>query len=117
MVRVLFKLALFFLVAHALFRFVPPYWNHTQFEHELEERILTWHTETEIEIRDQVLEMAQRHQLPLAGEQVAIRREREHLFVDVLYRRRIALIPGWKHEWIFESNVDAWMVRPRVPLP
>ena len=29
--KALFKLAIFFLVAHALFRFVPPYWSHNQF--------------------------------------------------------------------------------------
>jgi hypothetical protein len=117
MIRGLFKLLIFFLVAHALFRFVPPYWSHTRFESELQERVLTWRANSDEDVQEQILEMAQRHGVRITREHVAVRRERNHLFVDVLYERRIELFPSWQYAWTFESNVDAWMLQPRAPVP
>jgi hypothetical protein len=110
MVRGLFKLAIFLLAAHALFRFVPPYWNHTRFASELDERALTWNQDSEPEVLEHVLGIARTHAVPIGPEHVAVRRERDRLFVDVLYSRRIELLPSWKYEWVFESNVDALML-------
>ena len=112
--KFLFKLAIFLLAANALFRFVPPYWTHTQFEQDLEETSIGWREYSESEIRELVLAMAQEHGVPVEREQIAVRRERDHLFVDLAYDRRMALIPGSKYTWSFESNVDTWMLTPQV---
>jgi hypothetical protein len=115
MLKMLLKLAIMLLVAHALFRFVPPYWNHHQFESELQERAVTWRGNSEQDIRQQVLEMAHEHGVPITGEQIEVRRDREDLFVEVSYSRPIELIPGWKYDWPFTSNVDALIFKSVLP--
>lgn len=110
MLRGLFKLAVFILLAHALFRFVPPYWSHTQFESKIEERAPSWRRETEDEVRDLVLAMAQERHIPVRAEQIIVRRTPDALYIDLAYARRIEFIPGWRREWAFESNVRALML-------
>lgn len=116
MIKSLFKLAIAFLIAHALFRFVPPYASHTQFKQELEQRALTWREHSDDEVRDLVLIMAGDHAVPIGGEHVTVRRERDRLFVDVAYTRGIEFVPGWTYAWPFEADVAAWIIRPQVPI-
>ena len=115
MLRGLFKLAVFLILANALFRFVPPYWHHTRLESEIEERAPGWRRETEDEVRDLVLAMAERREIPLAAEQVSVRREPDALYIDLAYPRRLELFPGWRHEWAFEANVRALMLTALGP--
>ena len=116
MLRGLFKLAVFLILANALFRFVPPYWNHTQLKSEIEERAPSWRRETEDEVRDLVLAMAHERDIPLAAEQVTVRRATDALYIDLLYPRRIELVPGWQYEWSFEANVRALMLTALAPV-
>lgn len=111
--KLLIKLVVFLLIGHALFRFVPPYWDHTQFIRELEETSIGWREYSDAEVRELVFAMAQGHRLPLDREQINVRRERDHLFVEVAYSRPMELIPGSKYSWEFDSQVDTWMLTPQ----
>jgi hypothetical protein len=111
--KAIIKLVVFLLMVHALFRFVPPYWEHTQFVRELKDSSIGWREYTDPEVRELVLAMAQARSLPLGREQIRIRRERDHLFVDLAYSRRLELVPGSKYTWDFESQVDTWMLTPQ----
>ena len=112
--KLLIKLAVFLLIAHALFRFVPPYWDHTQFVRELKETSVGWREYSDTEVRELVFAMAQGHNLPVDREQISVRRERDHLFVDVAYVRPMELIAGSQYAWDFDSKVDTWMLTPQV---
>ena len=111
--KLLVKLAVFLLLAHALFRFVPPYWDHTRFVRELKETSVGWRESNDEEVRDLVFAMAQGRGLPVAREQINVRREREHLFVDVAYARPMELVPGSTYTWDFDAKVDTWMLTPQ----
>ena len=110
----LIKLAVFLLVAHALYRFVPPYWDHTQFVREVKDTSVGWHENTDEQVRDLVLAMAEARRIPVAREQINVRRERDHLFVDVAYARPMELVPGSTYRWEFDSTVETWMLTPQV---
>ena len=112
--KFLIKLVVFLLVANALYRFVPPYWDHTQFVQELKETSIGWRDSSDDEVRGLVLAMAQARGLPVAREQVNVRRERDRLFIDLAYSRPMELIPGSKYTWEFDSKVDTWMLTPQV---
>lgn len=107
MIKTLLNLALFVLVAHALFRFVPPYWNHTQFESTLKERMLTWGASSEEDVRQRTLELAHDHRVAIGLEHISARRGADSLSVEVSYSRPIELLPGWKYDWAFTTDVDA----------
>lgn len=106
--KTLFKLAIAFLVVHALYRFVPPYWNFTQFRWALKENAAQWREHNEQAVTDEVLQLARQHSVPISGDHVQVRREGDHLFVDVAYRQQIEFIPSMKREWRFAAAVDAW---------
>ena len=112
--KLLIKLAVFLLIANALFHFVPPYWDHTQFVRELKETSVGWREYSDSEVRELVFAMAQGHNLPLDREQIGVRREHDHLFVDVAYGRPMELFPGSSYTWDFDSRVDTYMLTPQV---
>ena len=113
--KFLIKLAVLLLIAHALVRFVPPYWNHTQFERELKDSSIAWRDYSDAEVRELVLAMAQQREVPVDRQQVAVRRERDHLFIDLAYSRALALVPGSRYTWDYESKIDTWMLTPQSP--
>ena len=115
MLRTLFKLAVFLLVAHALFRFVPPYWNHNQFESEVKERAVSWASLTDAQVSDQLLEMARTRGLPVTREDIAVRWDGNHLVMDVAYSRDIEFLPSWTYEWTFESHVSTLILDSLAP--
>ena len=106
--KTLFKLAIALLVVHALVRFVPPYWNFTQFRWALKETAAQWREHNEQAVIGEVLQLAQKHDVPIGAEHVQVRREGDHLFVDVDYTARIEFIPSMKRDWRFSAGVDAW---------
>lgn len=106
--KTLFKLALALLVAHALVRFIPPYWNFTQFRWALKENAAQWRELNDQSVTEAVVELARQHKVPIAGQHVQVRREGDHLFVDVAYTDQIEFIPSMKRDWRFAAAVDAW---------
>jgi hypothetical protein len=106
--KTLFKLAVAFLVIHALYRFVPPYWNFTQFRWALKENAAQWREHNDEAVTGEVLGLAQKHKVPITADHVQVRREGDHLFVDVAYTDTIEFVPSMKREWRFAANVDAW---------
>ena len=115
MLKTLFKLVIALLVAHALFRFVPPYWHHTQFESEVKERAVTWGDLSEGQVEEQMLEMAKVRSLPITREHIAVRWQSNHLVTDVTYPRDIEFLPNWKYEWTFESHVSTLILDSLAP--
>src|SRR5687767_11904574 len=108
--KALFKLAIFILAANAMFRIVPPYWNHNQFEDEVERTSVNWREFSDEQVRELVLSMAKGRDLPLKREEITVSRERDHLFVNLAYTRRMQLVPGTTYDWNFKSNIDTWML-------
>ena len=110
--KTLFKLAILLLVAHALFRFVPPYWNFTQFKSMLKEQAVAWHQQSEPQVVDEVLRLAQANDVPLAAENVRVKRQQDRLFIDVSYDAPIEILPSVRRTWTFATSVEAWTMAP-----
>lgn len=117
MIKGLIKLALAFMVGYALFKFVPPYWSFTQFKWEVKERAVGWREHDDSAVIQEVLAIADEHGVPLTFQNVRLRREPDHLFVNAGYTREIEFLPGYKRRVTFEADVDAWTLRPPVKKP
>ena len=113
--KTLFKLAILFLIAHALFRLDLPYWHHNQFESALSELSQQWGEPTDEEVMEHVLATAARHNVPITREHVTVRRVREHILVDLAYAVPIEWLPTMKKPWEFEYHLDAWKVGQPTP--
>ena len=110
--KTIVKLALFLLIAHALFRYVPPYWHHRQFEAAVKARAFDWRESTDAVVLQEILAFAEQHQVPIGREHVSLKREKDHLYIEVAYTLPIEFIPAMTREVPFEVTIDAWVLRP-----
>ena len=113
--RALLKIAILLLVANALFRFVPPYWHHNQFESALKDLSQTWGTPNDEEVMQHVLTTAEEHKIPITREHVTVERKGEHILIDVAYALPIEWVPTVKRDWAFTTHVNAWRLEPPKP--
>ena len=109
--RTLLRLAILFLVAYALFKFVPPYWHHHQFEAALKDVSQRWGEPSDEEVMQKVLTIAEENRVPITREHVTVTRQQQHILVDVAYSLPIEFVPTVKRDWAFETHVDAWRVQ------
>lgn len=106
--RSFIKIAVFLLIAHALYRFVPPYWNDTTFRREVKETAIEWRELSEQEIADEMLALAADHRVPITKDHLNVRSRGNRIIVDVSYGVPIEFLPRWKKRWTFDSTIEAW---------
>ena len=108
------KLAIILLVAHALYRFVPPYWHYTQFKDQMQSLALQAKGKTDEQLKDEVMALAEQHRVPLYREYIAISRagDKSHTYIDADWAEEIEFVPRWKYVWQFNVSVDGWHMKP-----
>ena len=68
MARKILRLAIFLVIANALYRFVPVYFHYQQFKDAVHETALFSRGRTDAQIIDRVMELAAKYQVPLDRE-------------------------------------------------
>lgn len=106
--RKLIKLAVFLLLAHALYRFAPPYLNNVQLGWDVKEAAHAWRDLSQPQVEDEVLALAAKHDVPIGREHLNVRGTGNRVQVDINYVLPVEFIPGWKYPWRFESSVETW---------
>ena len=102
MARTLVKVVIFLLIVHALYRFVPVYFHYQQFKDAVHETALFSRGQTDAQIVDRVMELAEKYQIPLDREYVQVRRQHERTFIDAAYMESIEWLPTYQRAWQFE---------------
>lgn len=116
MARTIVKFAIFLLVVHALYRFVPTYVRFQQFKDAVHETALFSRGRTDAEIVDRVMELAEKYRIPLDREYVQVRRDNDQLFIDASYVESIEWVPTYRRPWQFDVGEEAFVnVRPVTP--
>ena len=116
MARTFVKLAIFLLVVHAIYRFVPVYFHYQQFKDAVHETALFSKDKTNAQIVDRVMELAEKYRVPLQREYIDVRRENEQLFISAAYVELIEWLPRYKRPWLFQVGEAAFTnVRPVSP--
>lgn len=116
MARKVVNVAIFLLVAHALYRFVPIYFHYQQFKDAVHETALFSRDKTDAQIVDRVMELAERYEVPLDREYVRVRRDRQQLAIDASYVEIIEWLPSYKRRWQFDIGEEQFTnVRPTSP--
>ena len=109
--RLLLKLAIVFLILHALYRYGVVYVHYQQFKDAVQETALFSKEKDEAEILARVMELAEQHQIPLDRRFVEVRREGETTFINAAYVEEIEWLPTWKKPMEFVVGAKAWHVR------
>jgi hypothetical protein len=104
MIRKLLKLAVFLLVANGVYQVVPPVVHHYQFRDAVHELALFAQKQTEAQLLEKVMGLAEANSIPLDREHVQVMREGGSISIKASYVETLHLVPGYTYPWSF--NVD-----------
>lgn len=103
-------------VLNATARVGSVYWNHYQFEDTVHE-IVTYGGVTPTEtLQQQVIDKADRLEIPLSYDDVTVAREGQTTTVDASYRKPVEVFPRLVHEFQFTVHVSAFYTGRIEPL-
>jgi len=108
MLRNLIRLVVLFLIAHALYRFVPVYFHHYQFKDAVGEAARFSKDRTDVELVDRVMILAERYQIPLDKDAVQVTRDKQTTYINLSYLQVIEWVPTYKRPLPFTVSVDSW---------
>lgn len=100
--KIAIRLVVIFLVAHALYRFVPIYLHYQQFKDAVNETALFAKDKPDVDVVNRVMELATEHEIPLAREYVRVRRQFGQTHIDATWVQKIKWLPGYERAWQFE---------------
>jgi hypothetical protein len=85
-------------------------WRQFQFQDAVSEVAQFGVDRDENAVRDAVTSAAARLGVPLAPERLAIRREADHLYIDIQYTVPLELLPRYRYPWTFTVSAHGWFV-------
>ena len=108
--RVLIKLLLAALLVHGSWRAGMAYWDFYRFRDGVQAAAQFAGDRSTEAVTTRVLEVASVLRLPVDPERVKVRREGDHVLVDVEYTARIEILPAYLVPWTFALAIDAWTI-------
>ena len=112
MVRNLIRIVVVLLIAHALFRFVPPYVHYHQFKDAVREAALFAGDRPAADLVDQVMSLAAKYEIPIEREAVQVSRDKQSTYITVSYEEQIEWLPSYSRPMPFTVDVEGWHVQP-----
>jgi hypothetical protein len=118
MIRTLVKLAFAALLANAIWQAFNAYWPYYKFNDAVRVTLQYRGKQTDAQVRERILELAQQFDLPITDETLDIRVDDQRTIVDTSYVQPVALAPGYIYRWPFSVHVDIVpSSQPRFDLP
>lgn len=109
--RTLFRIVVILLMAHAIYRFLPPYYHDERFGTELKDTAPFWRELSDAEVTQRVLDLAAKHKVPITEQHVTVSQAvRDHILIDIEYEVPVEWLPGFKKPWKFSQHHDAWAI-------
>ena len=106
-----FRIVVILLMAHAIYRFLPPYYHDERFGSELRNVAQFWREIPEEEVVIRTLELADKHKVPITREHIKVQIIKEHILIDIAYQMPIEWLPGMKKPWTFKQSHDIWAIQ------
>ena len=111
MIRKLVKLAIFLLIANALYRVAPPSVHYYQFKDAVQELALFLQKSPDAELIDRVMALAEENSIPLERDYVQVRRAGNQLIIDASYIESMQVLPGYTYDHQFDIEAKAFDLR------
>ncbi len=110
MLSKIIKLLVVLLIANATWRIGVVYVAHYKLEDAIQQ-LAQFEIDRDVEaIRARIMDEAARLGLPVDAERVSVRKEGEHLYIDVTYTVPIEVLPRVTRPWNFVINAHGWYV-------
>jgi len=110
-IRKLVKLAIFLLIANALYRVAPPSIHYFQFKDAVQELALFSLKTPDAELIDRVMALADENNIPLDRDYVQVRRSNGQLIIDASYVESMKVLPGYSYDHQFDVEARAFDAR------
>ncbi len=107
MIRKIVKLAVFLLIANAVYQVAPVVVRHVQFKDAIQELALYSQRASDAELVNRVMAIAGDRHVPLEREYVGVRHETGSIHIDASYVESLRLLPRYTYEWEFQIDAKA----------
>jgi hypothetical protein len=97
------------LLANALWRTGSAYATYYKFKDSIYEAAMQ-QGNTEEDLRQKIVELAQTYDLPLTADALAVNRDVHHTAVHASYTQPVAVLPGYDYPWPFTVDIDAYVL-------
>lgn len=111
MIRKLIQLAIFLLIANAIYRIAPVSVHYYQFKDAVQELTLFSQKASDAQLLDRVMELADENSIPLDREWVQIHRSNGQLTIDLSYVETMKVLPGYDYVRQFDVQTRAFDAR------
>jgi hypothetical protein len=110
--KLLLKLALAALITNAAVQLGSAYLGFYRFKDAVDEASLYGGRRTIDELRGRVMELALAYEVPLDQDDVTIRRDESHTYIDGSYVKPVELVPGRSYPWAFHFKSETLSALP-----
>lgn len=111
MIRKLIQLAIFLLIANAIYRIAPVSVHYYKFKDAVQELALFSQKASDAQLLDRVMELADENSIPLDREWVQIHRSSGQLSIDLSYMETMRVLPGYDYVRQFDVQAKAFDAR------
>lgn len=113
MIKTLLKLAIFLLIVHALYRFLPVYMHYQQFKDDVEQTALFSGAASEADLMERILAHARDRQIPLTSDAVHVSTANNQTAIKASWTQPIRILPWHTYVHTFDVATSAWQVKAR----
>jgi hypothetical protein len=106
MIKLLLKLAVVGLIAHAGIRIVPVFWSNLRFKDALAEQARFAGRKTEDELRNRAEKTATNLEIPVTGDMISVRKAGSMTSFDTRYTAQLEYFPRRYYPWEFVIHVE-----------
>lgn len=111
--KTILKLAVAGLLVYAGWNIAHAWMSYFKFKDEVTAAAQTGFELSIEELHNRVLEIAVKHEVPVAADGFTIRRDdKRHTFIDGSYADQVTLLPGFAYPWTFTWHSDTFVATP-----
>lgn len=104
--KTIIKLLVAAAIVHATWKTGSAYFRYYKLKDGARAAALFAGSRSEGEIQNRVFDIARELDVPINPEQIEVRREPDHTFVNASYTERIEVLPSYFYPWQFHLNLD-----------
>jgi hypothetical protein len=106
MVRLVIKLTIVALIAHACLKITPVFWSYLQFKDALAESARFAGKKTVDQLKVRAEQIATEHEVPLSKDEFEIMRGPAFTTIDTSYTAQLEYLPRQYYPWEFKIHVE-----------
>ena len=112
--KTLIKLLLAAAIVWASWKTGSAYWRFYKLKDGAQEAALFGAAQSNAELHNSVVELANELNLPLDPERVVVRRIPNHTYVTASYTEKVEVLPSFFYPWQFNLDVDVLTMTPPI---